>query len=100
MSEISNLAMDLAASIWLKPACFEDLYARKIKSFENSSEYMFYRIVKIAESKNWIYRRGEIYYCYKKTVKKILNPAGYEMDLPIDTTSEFRKDFDKFIKNI
>jgi hypothetical protein len=93
MSEISTLAMDIAASLWIKPATFEDLYTRKIESLKNSSEFMFDRIVKIAESKGWIYVKGETYYCYKKTVKNVLNPAGYEMDLPTDTRSDFRKEF-------
>lgn len=87
--------MDIAASLWIKPANFEDLYARKIESLKNSSEFMFDRIVKIAESKGWIYLKGKTYYCYKKTVKNILNPAGYEMDLPTDTRSDFRKEFDR-----
>jgi hypothetical protein len=95
MSEISQQAMDLAASLWIKPATFEDLYARKVRGFENCSEYMFDRILKIAESKKWIYTRGETYYCYKNTVKNVLNPAGYEMDLPTDTRSDFRKEFDR-----
>lgn len=56
---------------------------------------MFDRILKIAESKGWIYLRGETYYTYKKTVKNVLNPAGYEMDLPTDIRSDFRKEFDR-----
>lgn len=95
MSEISILAMDIAASLWIKPATFEELYARKIESLKNSSEYMFDRLVKIAESKGWIYLKGETYYTYKKTVKNVLNQAGYEMDLPTDTRSDFRKEFDR-----
>lgn len=87
--------MDIAASLWIKSATFEELYARKIESLKNSSEYMFDRIVKIAESKGWIYLRGETYYTYKNTVKNVLNPAGYELDLPTDTRSDFRKEFDR-----
>ena len=99
MAEISTMAMDIAASLWIKPATFDELYARKIYGFENSSEYMFDRILKIAKSKKWIYMKGEVYYCYKKTVKNVLNPAGYEMDLPTDTRSDFQKEFDRFISH-
>lgn len=95
MSEISELAMDIAASLWLKPATFEELYARKIESLKNSSEFMFDRIIKIAQSKRWIYLKGETYYTYKNTIISVLNPSGYEMDLPNDTRSDFRKEFDR-----
>lgn len=80
MSEISSLLMDIAASVWIKPATFEELYARKIESLKNSSEFMFYKIVKIAELKGLIYLKGETYYTYKKTVKDVLNPNGYDID--------------------
>lgn len=87
--------MDIAASLWIKPATYEDLYNRKIECLKHSSDYMFSKIVKITESKGWIYKKGEVYYCYKKTVKNVLNPAGYEIDLPTDTRSDFRKEFDR-----
>ena len=73
--------MDIAASCWLKPATFDELYARKIESLKDVSEFMFDRIVKLAKSKGWIYINGETYFCYKKTVKIVLNPAGYQLDL-------------------
>ena len=95
MSEISTLAMDIAASLWIKPATFDELYARKIESLKNSSEFMFDRIVKIAKSKGWIYLKGETYYCYKKTVKNVLNSSGYEMDLPTYAMSDFRNEFER-----
>ena len=95
MSEFKNLAMDLAASIWWQPATWDELYERKITSLKNASQYMFDRVVKLAVAKGWIYEKGETYYCYKKTVKEILNKNGYEIDLPTDTRSQFRKDFDR-----
>ena len=73
------MTMDLSASIYMKPATFEELFKRKIESLKNTSEYMFFKIVKIAEEKNWIYMKDETYYCYKKTVKNVLNPSGYDL---------------------
>lgn len=100
MSEINELAMDLSASIYLKPDTFEGLYARKIESLKNASEFMFDRILKIALSKGYIYEKGEKYYCYKKTVVNVLNKNGYEMDIIKYEPSEFEKQFNKFNKKL
>ncbi len=80
MSEFTNMAMDLTASLWLKPATWDELYERKVDSLKSANQYMFNSILKMAESKGWIYEKGEIFYCYKKTVKQVLNPAGYSID--------------------
>lgn len=79
MPNIKEMTMDVAASLWIKPATFEDLYARDIESLKYLSEYAFDRILKSARSKGWIYEKNKKYYCYKKTVVNILNPAGYEL---------------------
>lgn len=87
--------MDLAASIWHKPGTFEELYKRGINSLKGVSEYNFNLCLGMTKSKNWIYKKGEIYYCYKSTVVNVLNPNGYEIELPVDQRSDFRKEFDR-----
>ena len=87
--------MCLAASIWHNPATFEELFERKIDILEHASEYMFNTVLQSAKSRGWIYEKNDIWYCYKKTVKQVLNPAGFEIELDKDTRSEFRKQFDK-----
>lgn len=98
MSELRMLLTDLAASIWVKPGTFEELYARKIESLKNADEYMFFKLLAIIKRKEWVYVRGEVYYCYKKTVKEVLNPSGYELELPSKTSSEFEDAYKKWLK--
>ena len=42
---------------------------------------MFGLIVYRIKSKGWIYVKGDCYYCYKSTVKEIINPKGYDLDI-------------------
>ena len=95
MSDLKETTMCLAASIWHQPATFDELYKRKIDVLANASEYMFNVVLMSAKSKGWIYEKGDVWYCYKKTVKEVLNPAGFEIELNKDTRSEFRKQFDR-----
>jgi len=98
-TEPQLMAMDLSASLWLSPCSFEELYNRGV--LEGVSQYSFNTILNIAKSKNWIYERGDILYCYKKTVKNVLNPEGYELDLPTKRIkSDFEKEFEKYNKNL
>ncbi len=92
-TELQKMAMDLAASLWLNPCSYDELYERKV--LKHISEYNFRTVVNIAEHRGYIYEKGEKLYCYKKTVINVLNPEGYEMELETDTRSDFRKEFDK-----
>ena len=75
MAELKTLAMDVAASLWLQAASFDDLYLRKIESLKNMSEWSFNCILVMAKEKDWIYMKGNKYFCRKKEaiprVKKI-----------------------------
>lgn len=82
--------MTLCASLWLKPGSLKELSSRLDKS-----EYGVYLLLKLVRDKKWIYQKGEIYYCYKKTVIDILNPNGYELDLKEPHHNEFRKQYIK-----
>lgn len=95
MSDLKEITMCLAASIWHQPATFDELYKRKIDVLKHASEYMFNTVLMSAKSKGWIYEKDNTWYCYKKTVKEVLNPSGFEIELNKDTRSEFRKQFDR-----
>ncbi len=93
MATPKEMAMDLAASLWIKPCSYDDLFERKV--LKSVSEYSFRIIVNIAKDRRYIYEKGDKLYCYKKAVVEVLNPEGYELELPTDSRSEFRKEFDK-----
>ncbi len=93
MATLNQMAMDLSASLWIKPATYDELFERKV--LKSISEYNFRTIVNIAKNRRYIYEKGDNLYCYKKTVIEVLNPEGYELELPTDARSEFRKEFDK-----
>ncbi len=92
-NSLKDMKMDVAASLWIEPCTFDELFKRSV--IKNISEYAFNTVVKMAKASGYIYERGEILYCYKKTVKQILNPEGYELELPDDTRSALRKEFDR-----
>jgi hypothetical protein len=93
-SQLQSMAMDLAASLWIKPCSYDELYNRKV--LKSIDEYNFRTIVNIAKSKGYIWQKGEQLKCYRKTVEKVLNPEGYELELPMDIRTEFEKEFDKY----
>lgn len=95
MGTFSDIAMTLTASIWYKPGTYEELYQRKVDVLKDASEYSFNTILMLAKSNGWIYEKGGVYYCYRKTVKNVLNCKGFEIEIDVDTRSEFRKQFDK-----
>lgn len=85
---ILDKTKEICASLWYAPATLEGLSERlKI------NEYLLSKLLAGARRKNWIYERGESFYCYKKTVREVLNPAGYDIDLSKPYESEFRKAF-------
>jgi len=92
---IKEVAMCLAASIWYQPGTFDELFKRKIDVLKNASEYGFNTVLMLAKSRGWIYEKGDVWYCYKKTVIEVLNPNGFEIELQTDTRSVFRKEFDR-----
>lgn len=85
--------MDIAASLWLIPCTFEELCKRLDKP-----EYGTHTIVNIILKKGWIYKKGSTLFCYKKTVKEVLNPAGYGLDLKEKYLSDFEKEYLKSFK--
>lgn len=93
-SQLKSMAMDLAASLWIKPCSYDELYNRKV--LKSINEYNFRTIVNIAKNRGYIYEKGDKLKCYRKTVENILNPEGYELEIPTDTRSEFEKEFDKY----
>lgn len=87
--------MDIAASIWIQPGTLEQLHSRKIESIKTADEYSLNSLLLSAKKRGWIYQKKETWHCYKKTVLDVLNPYGYDLELPADTRSEFRKAFDR-----
>lgn len=96
MSSLIEIQMDIAASLWLKPATFKELMERDFMI--NRSEYGIQIMLEIMDKKDWIYEKSNKYYTYQKTVVNILNHNGYELDDGIRGKSDFRKAFDKFNK--
>lgn len=96
MSSLTEIQMDIAASLWGKPAIFEQLMERDF--LKHRSEHGIAILLQMMDKKGWIYQKGRIYFTYQSTVIKILNPEGYELDDGIREKSDFRKAFDKFNK--
>lgn len=78
MDDIKQRQLDLAASLWTKPGTFEELKERDF--LRGISEYSLDRLLRWCETDRLIYEKKGKYYCFKKTVIEILNPAGYELD--------------------
>lgn len=90
MNALKEKQLDVAASLWITPATIAELSKRL-----DVSEWGMDRLITIMHDKGWIYFKGETIYTYKKTVKNILNPNGYELDLKEQYKSEFRKEFER-----
>lgn len=78
MDSIKQRQLDLAASLWTNPGTFEDLKDRDF--LKGISEYSLDRLISWCESDGLIYEKSGKYYCYRKTVLEVLNPAGYGLE--------------------
>lgn len=78
MNDIKRRKLDLAASLWVKPGNFEELKEREF--LKGISDYSLDQLLRWCETDHIIYEKKGKFYCYKNTVVKILNPAGYELD--------------------
>lgn len=78
MDSIKQRQLDLAASLWTKPGSFEDLRERDF--LKGISEYSLDRLISWCKNDGLIYEKRGKYYCCRKAVKEVLNPAGYELE--------------------
>lgn len=74
--KLSDMAMDLAASIWMQPCTRDELYERGV--VKNISSYSFDILLDIAFKRKWIYQSGSILKTYKSAVD-FLNKNDYEL---------------------
>ena len=77
MNQIKELKMDIAASLWIVPCSEAELMERDF--LKNRSPEMIQRLLLQMETDKWIYMKGDMLFCYGRTVKHILNPNGYEL---------------------
>jgi len=93
MKTATDIKMDIAASLWMKPCTFEELCKRF-----NVAQFGFHSIVNSAIKDGWIYeKKDETLRCYKKTAK-MLNTKGYELDIKWGPElSDFEKAFRKSV---
>lgn len=85
--------MEIAASLWIKPATLEELCQRDFLS--GKAEYGVFRLLNMGREKGWIYQRNEVYYTYKTCVVDVLNPSGFELTVQTDNRTDFQKEFDR-----
>lgn len=79
MSEIKQIKMDIAASLYIIPCIEEELLNRD--SLKNKNKFILQKLIQQMINDNWIYEsKSGLLYCYKNTVKNILNPNGYELN--------------------
>ena len=64
MGDLTTLKKDIAASLYMKPATFEELMDRDF--LHNRSEYGIDSLLMQMEKDGWIFMRGEKYHTYKK----------------------------------
>lgn len=88
MSTTKELQMEIAASLWIKPATLEELCKRDFLS--GMAIYGVNTLVNIAISKGLIYEKSGILKCYKATVYT-LNEMGYDLYTGDVIQSEFEK---------
>jgi hypothetical protein len=89
MNEISQLKMDIAASLYIIPATIDELLTRDF--LINKSRYGIELMLQQMEKDSWIFFKKEKYYTYKKFA---LSPrmSGYDLhglhDKPKRLTAE------------
>lgn len=89
--------MEIAASLWIKPATLEELCKRDF--LNGKSEYGIFTLVNHGKSKGWIYEKNDVYYTFKKCVVDVLNNNGFELTVKADTRSDFEKAVARAIKS-
>lgn len=78
MSEIKDIKMDIAASLFMCPCTEEELLERDF--LKGKSVFMTQKLIQQIIADGWIFEtKSGLLCCYKKTVKNILNPNGYEL---------------------
>lgn len=78
MSEIKDIKMDIAASLFMCPCTEEELLERDF--LKNKSKFIIQKLIQQITTDGWIFEtKSGLLCCYKKTVKNILNPNGYEL---------------------
>lgn len=61
---LRELKKDIAASLYMEPATFEELVQREF--LINRAEFGISLLLNQMEIDKWIYMRGEVYHTYKK----------------------------------
>ena len=64
LNQLRELRKDIAASLYMKPASFEELMERDF--LKNRAEFGISLMLNQMEKDQWIYMRGEVYHTYKK----------------------------------
>ena len=77
LSQLKELKRDIAASLYMKPATFEELMERDF--LHNRSEYGISIMLQQMENARWIYIRWDRYHTYKKFALST-EMAEYELE--------------------